>query len=67
MFSVTFSGSDGVSKLVENGEIGVLEQTRCSPDKTDPKLQSNSPVIGDVQMVRIMYPLRLEPAKNREK
>ena len=37
-----FSGSDGVSKLMEGGEAAVLEDAGCRVDQRDQKLQSNS-------------------------
>ena len=53
MFPGTFHGHDGVSKLVEGGEAGVL----CSSDQRDQKLQSNSSDVGDVEVVRILHPV----------
>ena len=55
-FQERFMGHDGVSKLVEGGEVGVLEEARCRPDHRDQKLQSNSCDVGDVEVVRIMLP-----------
>ena len=49
MFPGTFHGHDGVSKLVEGGEVGVLE------DQRDQKLQSNSADVGDVEVVCIVH------------
>ena len=59
--------SDGVSKLVEGGETGVPEEAGCSHHERDRKLQSDSPDIGDVQVVRIMYPLALGEGKKSPK
>ena len=39
----------------EGGEVGVLEEARCSPDQRDEKLQSSSSHVGDVEVVRIMH------------
>ena len=65
VFPGTFSGSYGVSTLVEGGEDGVLEEAGCSPDSRDQKLQSNSADVGDVKVVRIMYPPALRGRKEK--
>ena len=67
LFSGTISGSDGVFKLVEGGEIGALEEAGCGPDYRDQKLPSNSADIGDVKVVRIMYPPVLGERKRARK
>ena len=59
MFPRKMSGSDGISKFVEKCETGVLEETGRCPEETNQKLQSNCMDIGDVQVLRIMYPLAL--------
>ena len=51
----TLHGHDRVSKLVESGEFGVLEEAGCSLDERDQKLQSNSSDVGDVEVVCILY------------
>ena len=63
----TFSGSDGVSKFMEGGEAGVLEEAGCRADQRDQKLQSNSADIGDVKVVRIVYPFALGEKKKSPK
>ena len=35
VFSGTLHGPDGISKFVEDREIGLLEKTRCCPGKRD--------------------------------
>ena len=45
------------SKLVEDRETGLLDETgRCSEER-DQKLQSNSADIGDVKVVYILCPI----------
>ena len=67
MFSGTISGSDGVSKLMEVSETGVLEEAGCSRDWRDQKLQSNGADIGDVKVVRIVYPAAFGERKGARK
>ena len=55
MFSGTLHGPDGISKFVEDREIGLLEKTRCCPGKRDQKLQGNCADISDVEVVCILY------------
>ena len=52
---------------MEGGETDVLEEAGCRPDKRDQKLQSNSADIGDVKVVRIVYPLALGKGKRDRK
>ena len=67
VFPGTFHALDGVSKLTEGGEAGVLEEAGCSPDQRDQKLQSNSSDVSDVEVVRIMYPPTLGERKRARK
>ena len=41
---------------MEGGEVGVLGEAGCSPDKRDQKAQSKSSDVGDVEVVRIIHP-----------
>ena len=45
VISRTISGSNGISKLVESCETGVSEETGCSSDSRDQKLQSDRTAI----------------------
>ena len=67
MFSGTISGSDVVSKLMEGCETGLLEEAGRCPEEEDQELQSSSADIGDVQVVRIMYPLASGERKRARK
>ena len=67
MFPGTFHGHDGVSKLVEGGEVDVLEEAGCSPDQRDQKLQSCCSDVGDVEVVRIMHPVAFGERKGARK
>ena len=67
MFPGTFHGHVGVSKLVEGGEVGVLEEAGCRADQRDQKLQSNSSDVGDVEVVRTMHLVAFEESKGARK
>ena len=54
---------DGVSKLMEGGEVGLLVKPRCCPGKRDQKLQGNCADISDVEVVCILYYSSLEKGK----
>ena len=64
VFSGTFSGSDGVSELMEGGETGVLEEAGCRTNKRDRKLQSDGADIGDDKMVHSCAWRRKKTLKN---
>ena len=49
---------------MEDCEIGVLTEIGCGAKEGDQKLQSHSVDIGDVEVVRVLYFLRLEKKKN---
>ena len=64
VFSGTFHGYYGDSELVEGCETGVLEGSRMQPRlKGSEVAQSDGADIGDVQVVRIMYPLAFGEGK----
>ena len=52
---------------MERCETRLLEKAGRCAEERDQKLQSNSADIGDAQVVRIMYLLRLEKEKEAEK
>ena len=64
VLSGTVHGLDGISKLVEDRETGLLEETGRCPEEKEQKLQSNSADIGDVQVVCIVYPIA--PGEGKE-
>ena len=57
-----FSGT--FSKLVEGGEVGVLEEARCSPDQ---RIQSIGSDVGDVEVVCIVHPAAFGERKGARK
>ena len=63
VLSGTFHGPDGISKLVENCETGVSEETGRGTEERNQKLQSNCLDIGDVKVVCILYHLVLGEGK----
>ena len=54
VLSGTFHGPDGISKFVEDRDIGLLEETGRCPEERDEKLQSNSGDIGDVEVMHLV-------------
>ena len=55
VFSGTFHGPDGISKFLEDREIGLLEETGRCPEERDQKLQGASADTGDVEAACILY------------
>ena len=56
--SGTISGSDGISKFVEDRETRVFRENRTLPQRKE-SIRSNNADIGDVQVIRIMSPIAL--------
>ena len=59
----TFHGLDGISKLVEDGVSGLLEETGRCPEERDQKPQSNCFDIGHVKVVCNLYHSALGESK----
>ena len=55
VFPGTLHGPDGISKFVENREIGPLEETGRCPEEGDQKLQGKCAAISDVEVVCLLY------------
>ena len=55
VFSGMCHGPDGISKFVEDREIGPLEETGRCLEERDQKLQGNCVDISDVEVVCILY------------